>query len=90
MATNQVSKLARLLVRQSPGLPSLTVLDHNTSFIARDDLKRAGCERYGHGGSLNVACPMRRHYAAHSTGCDLPPLLTMREYTSRFRVRNAM
>src|SRR5262249_5507150 len=75
LTTNQAPKLARLLVRQSPGLPSLTILDHDTSCVAGDDLKRAGREIYGHGGSLNVAYHMRHHYAANATGCDLPPLL---------------
>src|SRR5262245_3840072 len=47
-ATNQAPKLARLIVRESPGLPSLTVLDHNPSFVAGDDLKRTGREFYSH------------------------------------------
>jgi hypothetical protein len=83
MATNQAPKLARLLVRQLPGLPRLTVLDHDTSFVAGDDLKRAGRERYGHGGSLDVACPMRSSTQLIQLTAICRRYSTMREYTSR-------
>src|SRR5262249_10226714 len=46
--TNQAPKLARLIVRESPVLASLTVLDHNPSFVAGGNLKRAGNEFYSH------------------------------------------
>src|SRR5262249_47981220 len=48
MATNQAPKLARLIVREPPGLPGLAIFDHDTSLVAGDDLKRAGRERNSH------------------------------------------
>src|SRR5262245_40681905 len=47
-ATNQATELARLIVREAPGLPSLTILENNPSIIAGGDFKRAGDESYSH------------------------------------------
>ena len=45
-ATNQAPKLAPLIVREPPGSPSVAILDHNPSFVAGDDFKRAGRKGY--------------------------------------------
>src|SRR5262249_57950364 len=69
MAMNQAPKLARLLVRESPGLPSLTIFDHDTGRVAGGDLKRAGRERYSHCAPLNGAkVGSRPRQAVHSVG----------------------
>ena len=81
MAMNQAPKLARLLVRESPGLPSLTIFDHDTGRVAGGDLKRAGRERYSHFAPLNGAKvgSRPRHAVGRPTTCS--PLLTCSEET---------
>src|SRR5215471_9671662 len=84
MAANQAPKLARLIVRESPGLPSLAIFDHDTSLVAGDDLKWADREVCSHRAPLNVckgglspgAVTSLPHHAFHSTAYSPPPLLT--------------
>jgi hypothetical protein len=47
-ATNQATELVRLIVREAPGLPTLTVLDHYPSIVAGGDFKRADREFCSH------------------------------------------
>jgi len=61
-ATDQPHKPARLLVRESPGLPSLAVLDHNPSIVADNDLKRAGREGYSHRAPSLTSSGGRTHH----------------------------